>query len=300
MTDVSPSGPVFKTADTAARFFAAYDAVLAQWPVTPQTRELGTPQALDVPSAYGTTRVHACGPPDGPPLILLHGGGATSTVWFANVGELSRTYRVYAVDTIGDAGRSVHNRRPTRTVGDFMEWLDSLLDGLGIDSAHVAGHSYGSWIGLHYALHAPQRVRKLVLLDPTDCFAGLALTYRLRAVPLFVGRTPDRIRAFFEWEAGDIAVNQAWLNLVALTAEFPQSKIVMPRHPAAEKLRASTVPTLVLLAEQSRAHNVARVAANARTLMPRVTIAMLPGATHHSVPTEHPAEINRHVLEFLA
>jgi pimeloyl-ACP methyl ester carboxylesterase len=212
---------------------------------------------------------------------------------------LSRTYRVYAIDMIGGAGRSVHNGRPTRTLADFIDWLDALFDGLGIDSADLAGHSYGGWLALNYALQAPQKVRTLALLDPTTCFAGLTLTYRLRAVPLFARPTVGRIRNFITWETGGIAVNPAWLNLMALTAEFPQSKIVMPRRPKAEQLAASTVPTLVLLAGNSRAHDIRRVAANARELMPRAVITVLPGATHHSIPTEHAAEINRHLLQFL-
>jgi pimeloyl-ACP methyl ester carboxylesterase len=87
--------------------------------------------------------------------VLLHGGGATSTVWFSKVGELSRAHRVHAVDMIGGAGRSVHNGRPTRTLADLMDWLDALFDGLGIDSADLGRHSYGGWLALNYALRAP-------------------------------------------------------------------------------------------------------------------------------------------------
>jgi pimeloyl-ACP methyl ester carboxylesterase len=42
-----------------------------------------------------------------------------------------------------------------------------------VPGAAVIGHSDGAWIGLSYALHAPHRVRRLALLDPTPCFAGL-------------------------------------------------------------------------------------------------------------------------------
>ena len=57
-------------------FQAAYDEVLRNWPdgVT----------ALDVPTPYGSTRVHVCGPEDGTPLVLLPGGGTTSMAWYAN------------------------------------------------------------------------------------------------------------------------------------------------------------------------------------------------------------------------
>jgi pimeloyl-ACP methyl ester carboxylesterase len=284
--------PAFKSTAAEAAFFAAYDAVLDQWPVLVETDDLR--------SAYGTTHVNICGPTDGQPLVLLHGGGATSTVWFANVAALSQTHRVYAVDAIGGAGRSVHDGQPIRTRDDLMDWLDTVLTGLGLDSAHLAGHSYGGWMALNYALHAPQRVRRLALLDSTDCFAGMSLVYRLRAVPLFVRPTPARLRAFFRWETRGLPINPAWLDLAARGADFPQSKIVMPRRPSTESLGASTVPTLLLLAEETRSHDIRQVEANARQLMPQVTIVTLPGATHHSIPTEHPQRLNHELAEFLA
>src|SRR3954469_12798502 len=206
-----------------AAYFAAYEAVLAQWPVAVES--------VDLRSSYGTNRVHICGPRDGRPLVLLHGGGATSTVWFANVGELSRVHRVYAVDIIGDAGRSVNDGRPVDTVAGFMDWLDGLFSALNLDNASLCGHSYGGWLALNYALHAPHRVRKLALLDPTDCFTGLRLSYRLHAVPIFARPSADRMRTFLNWETAGMPVDPAWLRLMCLGTEFRHAKVVMPRRP---------------------------------------------------------------------
>jgi pimeloyl-ACP methyl ester carboxylesterase len=73
----------------------------------------------------------------------------------------------------------------------------------------------------------------------------------------------------------------------------------MPRHPAPDRLRASTVPTLLLLAEQSRAHDIHQVSANARKLMPNLVTTVLPGVSHHTTPTEHPEHFNRELGRFL-
>jgi pimeloyl-ACP methyl ester carboxylesterase len=54
-------------------------------------------------------------------------------------------------------------------------------------SADLCGHSYGGWLALRYALHSPQRARRLALLDPAMCFTGTRLSYRLHAVPFRPG-----------------------------------------------------------------------------------------------------------------
>lgn len=273
------------------RFLAAHDAVLNQWPV-PVDR-------VDLTSAYGTTRVTACGPVDGEPLVLLHGGGVTSAVWYANVADLSRTRRVYAVDRIGEAGRSLRGECPVRTTDDLLDWLDGVLDGLGAGRADLCGHSYGGWIALAYALRTPERIRRLTLLDPTQCFAGYKAGYLLRALPMLIRPTAQRARAFLAWETHGTEVDPAWLDLYGLAAEFPRTKVVVGKRTRPRQLRGSAVPTLVLLAQDSRAHDVRRVEAAARLHLPHVQTAVLPGVSHHSIPFTRATALNSMVLDFL-
>ncbi len=280
------------TGDQAA-FFAAYDTMLRRWPVDVTV--------IDVPSPYGSTRVHVSGPEDGAPLVLLPGGGTTSLAWFANVGDLSRVHRVYAVDLMGDVGRSVHDGAPLRGTGDLTAWLDAVLDGLGLTETRLCGHSYGAAIALHHALHAPHRVSRLALLDPTGCFAGLGARYLLRALPALLRPSAARLRALTAWETGGrLPEDPTWRDFLDRAATAPRSKVVAMRRPRPETLRACAVPTLVLLAADSRAHNVRRVAAAARDLLPDADVTVLPGASHHSLPTEQPAELNRLLTRFLA
>lgn len=279
---------------TTEAFFTAYDKVLAKWPEGTEHRTVPTP--------FGDTYVAVCGPVDAPPLVLLPGGGATAGSWFANVAEWARTRRVYAVDLIGEAGRSVPDAsRPIRAVADLTGWLDALLDGLGVDAAasvDLGGHSYGAWIALHYALHAPHRIRRLVLVDPTQCFAGFRPGYLLHALPL-LRPSGRRTRAFLAWETGGIPLDADWLRLQEYAAEFPRAKPVTGPRPAPDALRALRLPVLVLLAGRGRAHDAGKVAARAAELLPDVRTAVLPGVSHHALPHTEPAELGRQVGEFI-
>ncbi|GGV97168.1 carboxylesterase [Streptomyces gelaticus] len=275
-------------------FHRAYDEVLAvNWPAGTTHTQVTTP--------YGTTRVNSCGPAGAPPLVLLPGGGDTSTVWYAQAAHLGRTHRVHAVDLIGDPGRSVAGERPIRAVQDLTAWLDGVLDALGADRAALGGHSYGAWIALHYALHAPHRVSELVLMDPTQCFAGYRPGYLLHALPMLIRPGVKRARAFLEWETGGAVLDPVWLRLRDAATGFPSARPVTGPRPEPGALGGLDVPTLILLAERTRVHDPARVAAAAARLLPRVTTATIPGATHHTLPLHEPTagELNRRIGEFI-
>jgi hypothetical protein len=107
MDDVHRSN--FRTAAGEAQYMAAYDATLALW-ATPY-------QSLHVPTQWGYTHVVACGPTGAPPLVLLHGMSLSATMWFPNAPVWGREHRLYAVDTLGSAGKSVA-ARPLRNRAD--------------------------------------------------------------------------------------------------------------------------------------------------------------------------------------
>jgi pimeloyl-ACP methyl ester carboxylesterase len=273
------------------QFTQAYDAVLAQWP-TPV-------DVLELKSEYGTTRVNACGPKSAPPLILLPGGGATSTVWFANVAALSADHRVYAVDVICDHGRSIASGTPVTSLRALMAWLDTVLDGLEIAGAALCGHSYGAWIALQYALHAPTRVSKLALLDPTQSFTGFNPAFLLRAVPVMLRPSPERTLKNLAWETSGADLDPAWLKLLAAEASSPRPKYVTAAPAKPDALRTLTIPVLLLLAGRTKAHSVARVEAKARTRIRDLTVSTLPEASHFTLPALHADDVNRELLAFL-
>ncbi|MEU5660857.1 alpha/beta hydrolase [Streptomyces sp. NPDC047737] len=269
-------------------FDRAYEQLRSRWPALTEEQ--------DVPTPYGPTRVHVYGPEDGRPLVLLPGGAATGLVWFANAPALGERHRVHAVDLLGDAGRTERRGIALKTTADLTAWLDAVLDGVGLARTHLCGHSYGAWLAAHYALHAPQRVDRLALLDPTQVFAGFRPHYLLRALPTLIRPSQARARAFLAWETGGASTDEAWQRLYAAATTLPGRKIVTGARPRTTGL---SMPVLVLLAQRSRAHHAAEVAARARRRLPHAEVAVLPGATHHSLPSTAPEELNDRLLHFL-
>lgn len=157
------------------RLETLYDEKLAQWPVPYETRFVGT--------RYGKVHVIISGAQDAPPMLLLHAASVSSISWFDNVAALSEKYRVYAIDTIGEPGRSELddvNQHP-KSGQDLADLYTEITNQLGIQRAYVVGASYGGFIGLNYARYAPQRVEKMALLgpmgvSPNTALVGLKLT----------------------------------------------------------------------------------------------------------------------------
>jgi pimeloyl-ACP methyl ester carboxylesterase len=271
-------------------FAGAYDAALGAWPVPPAVRT--------IPTGFGTTLVHDAGPADGRPLVLLHGGGATSASWYANVGPLAAAgIRVYAVDIICDRGRSEPGRHPVRTPADLVAWLTETMHGLGLSRADLAGHSYGGWIAAYQAIHAPNTVDGLVLVDASTVFAGFNPGYLLRSLPVFIGGAKS-MRRLLDWEIGGRA-HGMWADLMCTPFGAKAPKLVMPKRPSEEELRRLPDRTLVLVAGHARAHDGPKVAAAARRLLPNATVEVLPEASHHTLPAEDSDGVNAAMVRFL-
>jgi pimeloyl-ACP methyl ester carboxylesterase len=122
----------------------------------------------------------------------------------------------------------------------------------------------------------------------------------MHSVPLFLPGRPERFLRHLRWETDGAELDEDWLNLVRQCAtDFPRAKLLMPKRPTPQQLRGLTVRTLVLLGERSKAHDPRHIASIARQQLPDVETAVIPGATHHTMPLYEPGELNRQLSTFL-
>jgi pimeloyl-ACP methyl ester carboxylesterase len=114
-------------------------------------------------SEFRGTRLHALvgGPPDGPPVALLHGLGGSRSNWAFLAPELARTRRVLLVDLPGHGRSSALPAAPG--LGPYADRVAKLLEEEGLAPADVVGHSLGGLVGIRLAVRRPELVRRLVL-----------------------------------------------------------------------------------------------------------------------------------------
>ena len=119
----------------------------------------------------------------GDPVLLLHGSGPGVSAW-ANwrlvIPRLAENFRTIAPDIVGFG----FTQRPEGIRYDMETWLKhalDFLDAMGIEKAHVVGNSFGGALSVALAIHAPERVSRLVLMGSValefDLTEGLDLTW---------------------------------------------------------------------------------------------------------------------------
>lgn len=142
------------------------------------------------------TPIHVAEVGDGPPVVMLHGGGPGASGvsnYGRNIDALARTHRVIVPDMPG-YGRSAKTLDHTDPFGFLARTIRGLIDALGLPSAHVVGNSLGGAAALRLALEFPDRVGKLVLMGP----GGIGMTRSLPTAGLksllsyYTGDGPSR------------------------------------------------------------------------------------------------------------
>lgn len=97
----------------------------------------------------------------GPALVLIAGLGGLGSFWDSLATELARSYRVLSFDHPGVGLSPAHEAAPT--IGGIAAAVAGLLDRLGIERAHVIGHSTGGLVTQALALDYPHRVDRIVI-----------------------------------------------------------------------------------------------------------------------------------------
>jgi pimeloyl-ACP methyl ester carboxylesterase len=287
----------FTSQQARDRYLDHYAAREKFWPIASENRTVKT--------GHGTTFLRVSGPVDAPPLVLLPGGQSTSLVWSRVIEPLSARFRTFALDSIFDQGRSVP-ARPMKDVTDLTAWLDGVLDALGLtDGVNMAGMSYGAYATAEYALHAPQRLRKIVWVAPVMIAAPISQEFLARLSPC-AGGGREPLEAFCRWVMPSLAALGGReiddrMDEILLVRETYGTMIPPVRGPVLpeEDLARIAVPALYILGERDGAtDNPREVLAHVAAVVPGIETMLVPEAGHDVVVAQ-PRLVADRMIEFL-
>ncbi|MFB7457336.1 alpha/beta fold hydrolase [Streptomyces sp. NPDC056188] len=277
------------------RYFSACDAVYA----------MGAPAVAqeDVETSFGTTHVYRYGPDDPAgasrtPVVLVHGAGSCSAMWYPNTPALSAERPVYAIDTPGDPGRSVQ-REPIHQPERAAQWLDETLAGLGLDRVHLVGSSYGGWLALNQAHRRPARLASVTLLDPGGLekvgprffvwiFAGLFATFAPKALR-------PRLAA---WLEQPVLVVPQLRAMIRAGVRAHRIRRPSPLPQSEQELSSIRTPLYLVLGRRSLLVHAKRQVERVPRLIQGAR-AEIVSNTGHGPQIDHADEVNRRMLGFM-
>ena len=239
---------------------------------------------------------------NGPPLLLVHGLGATHEDWERQIDFFARVFRVIAPDLRGHGATECDG---PYTVDRMAADLSQLMEQLKVGPFFVIGHSMGGAVAMQLALFKPERVQKLLLANTLpsfrpDSWRKQTLLFVRTSVMRWKGPAALAAKlaqqAFPEPDQAELRRAVAERHGRMRKSTYLALLAQLSRWSVADKLSWLTIPVLVMASEFDH-FDTAEAIAFAETL-PDGQCRIVEGA-HHQLPLERPDDFNRLAMQFL-
>lgn len=238
----------------------------------------------------GLLHHRAEGPSTAPPLLLGPSLGTSTALWDAVAPELSVTHRVVRWDLPGHGGSPAGLIGPGATVGELADLVLALADSLGIHRFAHAGVSLGGAVGLHLAVHHPERVESLAVICSSAHFGGSATWEERAALVRRQGLAALADTAASRWFTPGFTVPRLVADhRAADPAAYAACCDALAAFDIREGLSSITAPTLLLAGREDPATPPAHLREIADTV-PGASLTEIPDASHLA-PCERPEAV---------
>ncbi len=243
--------------------------------------------------------------PDAPYVMFLHGSGQNHLTWILQ----SRYFAYDGFNVIAPdfPAHGLSDGTALETIEEMADWVLELMDALDIEKLHLVGHSQGGLIALEIASKAPSRVEKLVLIAcaaaiPVNDYLVSSSEHKLdKAIAMMTGwghgtraHKHDNSQPGFS-HLGFGRRLMAANDIAALHADLNACNQYQKGMEAAASLK---MPVLVLLAGADKMTPV-KFGLKMAEAIPNKQVVVIDKAAH-MLPSEHPDEVNKPMLAFLA
>ncbi|MEU1596430.1 3-oxoadipate enol-lactonase [Streptomyces sp. NPDC005708] len=223
---------------------------------------------------------HAEGAPTAPPLLLGPSLGTSCALWDKVAPELSADHRVVRWDLPGHGGSAPDLIGPGATVADLAGLVLALADALGVDRFAYAGVSLGGAVGLHLAVHHPERISSLAVVCSSAHFNGAGPWQERAALIRREGMAPVAATADARWfTAGFTVPRLVQDHREADPAAYAACCDALAAFDIRDRLPSITVPTLLIAGREDPATPPAHLREIADAV-PGSALVEIPGASH--------------------
>ncbi|WP_180686507.1 bifunctional 3-oxoadipate enol-lactonase/4-carboxymuconolactone decarboxylase PcaDC [Streptomyces gossypiisoli] len=215
-----------------------------------------------------------------PPMLLGPSLGTSYALWDTVAPELSVTHRVIRWDLPGHGGSAAELVGAGATVGDLADLVLALADALGVQRFAYAGVSLGGAVGLHLAVHHPQRVSSLAVICSSAHFNGAKPWQERAALARREGLASLAASADARWFTPGFTVPRLVRDHRDADPEaYAACCDALAAFDLRERLTEISVPTLLIAGREDPATPPAHLREIADA-MPGAALVELPGASH--------------------
>ncbi|HDR4483393.1 TPA: alpha/beta hydrolase [Bacillus cereus] len=276
-------------------FQIAYDESMALLPKPNDTK--------DIKTKYGTIRTYYFTKEENKhkePILLLPGRGASTPMWVSNLEDLREKRPVYTIDLLGEPGMSVQTK-VIENQKQQAEWLNEVIEGLGLERVHIVGVSIGGWTTMNLARYNPEHIATASLLDPVFVFAQISIKMILASIPASVPIVSKFLREkMLSYISGgaEASDDEPIAKLIESGMRNYKLKTPAPDLFSKEDLKSIDIPVLALMAEKSTMHNSVKAVETGKKYVKDIDIVSWKNASH-AINGEFSNEVNARILDFV-
>ncbi|WP_298316622.1 alpha/beta hydrolase [uncultured Aquimarina sp.] len=126
---------------------------------------------LSINSSYGKTNIIATGISNKPPIILVHGSNGCAPIALETYPNLSKKFRVYAIDVLAQPNKSAEIRLSMKD-DSYGKWMSEIINSLKIENVVLAGFSFGGLVILKTLEYDESKIKEVYLSSPAYIVNG--------------------------------------------------------------------------------------------------------------------------------
>ena len=206
-----------------------------------------------ISTSFGQTHLVETGNFDGIPLLVFHGGNATTAYNLLTCDFLFKDFHIYAVDSIGHPGKSAEVSL-SHINYDYGKWVSDVIDGLGFSKIACFGGSFGAGIIAKAMCVVPEKIDIAVLYVPSGIKNAPSVKNMRMMMPMIMYWITQKDKwlkkCMLPMAVKEENITDDIYETAKLSINYSKIKSGMPSNISKKLIKNYVAPTLVLAAEK--------------------------------------------------
>lgn len=252
-----------------------------------------------IDTSFGKTHLIETGNLAGSPLLVFHGGNATTAYNLLACDFLMKDFHIYAIDTIGHPGKSAEVSLSSKNY-DYGKWAAETIEKLGYESISCFGGSFGAGIIAKTMCVVPHKIKKAVLYVPSGISNAPAINSMSMMIPMIMYWITHQDnwlkKCILPMAIEEHNITDDIYETAKLSIDFSKVKTGMPSNVDAKYMKKCKASTLVMAAEKDCLFPAKQVISRAEKILDNCTTYLLESRGHMHFLTDDEKQM---IVDFL-